>query len=150
MDQGGRSVRGSLDTISRGYSTGLPKLKGKSSALVGAGAGALGIGRTPRGETVAAMYDSAPAFKIANDRGIPNKGSIRSLARNRERMETLMMLPTHKCGTIKFDGDPNKRTIAPLTGEDTTNFMNMGLMSTLRTSKAVSPRDGVGAGEEGG
>ena len=49
-------------------------------------------------------------------------------------------------GTTKFDGDPNKRTIAPLTGEDTTNFMNMGLMSTLRSGKAVSPR----GGEEGG
>ena len=53
-----------------------------------------------------------------------------------------MQMPTHKTGTTKFDGDPNKRTIAPLTGEDVTNFMNMGLMSTLRTAKAVSPREG--------
>ena len=56
---------------------------------MGAGAGSLGL-RTPRGESLGAMYDSAPAFKIANDKGIPNKGSIRSLARNRERMEVLM------------------------------------------------------------
>ena len=46
-----------------------------------------------------------------------------------------MILPNHKSGTIKFDGDPMKRTIAPLTGEDTTNFINMNLMSTLRQGK---------------
>ena len=101
--------------------------------------------RTPRGASLTAMYDSAPAFKIASEKGIPNKGSIRSIARNKERMEVLMQMPNHKSGTTKFDGDPNKRTIAPLTGEDVTNFMNMGLMSTLRAGKAVSPRgDGEG------
>ena len=43
------------------YSTGLPKLKGAS--VMNAGVAALGI-KTPRGHSMAAMYDSAPAFKI--------------------------------------------------------------------------------------
>ena len=53
----------------------------------------------------------------------------------------LMHLPNHKSGTIKFDGDPLKRTIAPLTGEDTTNFINSHLMSTLRQGRSVTNRD---------
>ena len=53
-----------------------------------------------------------------------------------------MILPNHKSGTIKFDGDPLKRTIAPLTGEDTTNFINMNLMSTLRQGKAIGNKGG--------
>lgn len=86
-------------------------------------------------------YASATAFRISPDKGIPNKSSIRSLARNRERLESLMNLPLHKTGNMKFDGDPNKRTIAPLTKEDNTNFANMGLMSTLRAGKSHSKAD---------
>ena len=88
------------------------------------------------------MYDSAPAFKITSDRGIPNKSSIESIRRNRERMETLMTKPSHKTGTLKFDGDPAKRTLHPLTHEDTGNFSNMGLISTLRAGKAFETGSG--------
>ena len=83
-----------------------------------------------------AMYDSAPAFKIDSIRGIPNKSSINAVRRNHERAEALLTRPSHKTGTIKFDGDPTKRTLHTLTHEDTGNFANMGLMSTLRQGRA--------------
>ena len=52
-----------------------------------------------------------------------------------------MALPMHKTGTIKFDGDPGKRTLAPLTKEDTENFVNASLMSTLRADKSFRDED---------
>ena len=127
-------VRNSIENMSAGISTGQPSVRmgARSNALVGGGAGAMGL--TPRGNSLLA-YDSAPAFRITSDRGIPNKASIDSNRRNRERMQTLMVLPMHKSGTVKFDGDPAKRTIHALTHEDTGNFSNMGLISTLRISK---------------
>ena len=116
------------------------------NTLVGAGAGSLGIARTPRGVQIASsMYDSAPAFSISPEKGIPGKGSISQVNRTRERITDLMNLPNHKSGTVKFDGDPLKRTIAPLTGEDTTNFINMNLMSSLRQGGSLS-----GKAKEGG
>ena len=106
---------------------------------MGAGAGSLGIARTPRGVQLASgMYDSAPAFSISPEKGIPGKGSISQVNRTRERITDLMHMPRHKSGTSKFDGDPMKRTIAPLTGEDTTNFINMNLMSTLRQGRSMT------------
>ena len=48
-----------------------------------------------------------------------------------------MALPFHKTGTIKFDGDPGNRSLAPLTKEDTENFVNASLMSTLRVGKSM-------------
>ena len=140
MDGGSVGVRASLDSNqTRGYGTGMPKLRGNavSNPLVGGGVAALGL-KTPRGNSMAAMYDSAPAFKIDAGSGIPGKGSIRDIARNKDRLQTLMSLPMHKTGTAKFDGDPTKRTLAPLTKEDTGNFGNHALMSTLRAGKGVS------------
>jgi len=87
------------------------------------------------------MYDSAPAFKIESTKGIPNKSSINSIRRNRERVEALLTRPMHKTGTLKFDGDPSKRTQHSLTHEDTGNFANMSLMSTLRAGKAFATGD---------
>ena len=90
------------------------------------------------------MYDSAPAFSISPEKGIPGKGSISQVARTSERLADLMHIPNHKSGTCKFDGDPMKRTIAPLTGEDTTNFINMNLMSTLRQGRSMTNKDKEG------
>ena len=76
MEQSG--VRGSLDAPSRGLTTSMPKInKMRGNSLMGAGAGSLGIASTPRGLQLATtMYDSAPAFTISPDKGIPGKGSI--------------------------------------------------------------------------
>ena len=124
------SVRASMDNRN-------PTRSNVQSSLINAGAGSIGI-KTPLSKNMDAAYASATAFRISTDKGIPNKSSIRSLARNRERLESLMNLPMHKTGTLKFDGDPNRRTIAPLTKEDTTNFANMSLMSTLRAGKSYN------------
>ena len=71
-------LRGSIEMPSRGLSQGMPKINKRSvHTLMGAGAGSLGISQTPRGITIAqSMYDSAPAFSISPDKGIPSKGSI--------------------------------------------------------------------------
>ena len=43
-----------------------------------------------------------------------------------------MRRPNHKQGTTKFDPDNCERTVAPLTCEDTQQFCNLSLMSSLR------------------
>jgi len=91
-----------------------------------------------------ALYESAPAFKIDPFRGIPNKSSINAVRRNNERVEALLSRPSHKSGTMKFDGDPGKRTLHTLTHEDTGNFANMELMSTLRQGRAFGSVDKTG------
>lgn len=78
-------------------------------------------------------FDSMPVFQIHTTKGIPDKGLIRTGETSRNRMHSLMKMPTHKQGTSKFDSTQDMRTIAPLTCEDTSQFGNLGLMSTLRS-----------------
>lgn len=44
-----------------------------------------------------------------------------------------MSRPFHKSGTSKFDIAKDARTIAPLTSEDLGQFVNISLMSSLRS-----------------
>ena len=74
-----------------------------------------------------------PAFRITKQ-AIPNKDTMRSYYTNHERIESLMRRPTHKQGTIKFDPESCERSINPLTSEDTSQFCNLGLMSSLRNN----------------
>lgn len=81
--------------------------------------------------------EAQPAFKINTERGIPDGSSIRSNADSRAALDNLVRLPPHKQGTIKFDASKMQRTLSPLTFEDTGQFNNLGLISTLRTSKVA-------------
>jgi hypothetical protein len=83
--------------------------------------------------------EAQPAFKINTERGIPDGQTVRSNADSRAALENLVRLPAHKQGTIKFDAAKMHRTLSPLTFEDTDQFHNLGLISTLRTSK-VAPK----------
>jgi len=71
---------------------------------------------SPKG--MAVDYESMPAFQINATKGIPDKGSIRTLNTSRNRMDSLMKVPMHKQGTSKFDKATHARSIAPLTSED--------------------------------
>jgi len=76
-----------------------------------------------------------PAFKIQTSKGIPDKIQIRTENTSRNRLNSLMRMPNHKLGTIKFDKSVHNRSIAPLTSEDINQFNNLSLMSTLRSSQ---------------
>jgi hypothetical protein len=76
------------------------------------------------------------------DKGIPEGSSVRSPFASRETMENLTKLPTHRQGTIKFDPLSMRRNQSPLTLEDTDQFQNLSLISTLRESKLVPKLNG--------
>jgi len=86
---------------------------------------------SPKG--MASDFESMPAFQINTAKGIPDKGSIRTMNTSRNRMESLMKVPNHKQGTSKFDKSTHSRSIAPLTSEDINQFNNLSLMGTLRS-----------------
>ena len=67
---------------------------------------------------MAADLENMPAFQINAAKGIPDKSSIRTMNTSRNRMDSLMKVPTHKQGTAKFDKSTHARSIAPLTSED--------------------------------
>lgn len=83
-------------------------------------------------------YESMPAFQVNTAKGIPDKSSIRTMNTSRNRMDSLMKVPTHKQGTSKFDKSTHARSIAPLTSEDIHQFNNLSLMSTLRNVQPAS------------
>ena len=64
---------------------------------------------------------------------------MRSIADSRAALDNLVRLPAHKQGTVKFDPAKMQRTLSPLTFEDTDQFHNLNLISTLRSSK-VGPK----------
>lgn len=67
------------------------------------------------------------------DRGIPDGQSSRTHLN--DSLENLVRLPPHKQGTVKFDPKLMYRSLSPLTLEDTQQFHNLGLISTLRQEK---------------
>ena len=84
--------------------------------------------------SIQGISDNTAAFKIGTGYGIPDGKYVRTSDRIAERMESLMRVPRHKSARKKFTGDPADRTIAPLTHEDTTQFANLPLITTLRES----------------
>ena len=86
-----------------------------TNLMSNAGMQSLGLS-SPKG--MAADFDSMPAFQINTSKGIPDKGSIRTMNTSRNRMDSLMKVPSHKQGTSKFDKSTHARSIAPLTSED--------------------------------
>ena len=82
-------------------------------------------------------FESMPAFTVNAGKGIPDKNQIRTTNTSRNRMDSLMSVPKHKSGTMKFDSESDIRTIAPLTSEDIGQFHNLSLMSTLRYTNAA-------------
>lgn len=104
------------------------------------GAQSLGI-KSPNNSGLATMKgisNETSAFTIRHEKGIPDGKIVRSASRKAERMDSLLRRPRHKSGTMKFDGDNMQRTIAPLTYEDTGQFGNLPLISTLREANVTS------------
>ena len=88
-----------------------------SGSLMGSGAMAMGL-TTPKGLSSPIDFESMPAFTVSAMKGIPDKNLIRTNDTSRNRMGSLMRVPTHKTGTHKFDREKDARSIAPLTSED--------------------------------
>ena len=102
-----------------------------SHALQGSAAMSLGLS-SPKGLN-SINFESLPAFTISSNKGIPEKGNIRTNITSRTRLDSLMRVPSHKVGSGKFDREKDSRSIAPLTSEDIGQFHNLSLMSTLRS-----------------
>ncbi len=105
-----------------------------SGALADGGALSLGLSGI-KGISSPLNFESMPAFTIKTAKGIPDKSLIRTGDTSRNRMGSLMRMPQHKQGTEKFDKSVHDRTIAPLTSEDTSQFGNLSLMNSLRTTQ---------------
>ena len=105
-----------------------------SGALAGSAAMSLGLS-SPKGLNSPINFESMPAFTVNTAKGIPDKSLIRTENTSRNRMDSLMRMPTHKSGTTKFDANNDVRSIAPLTSEDIGQFHNLSLMSTLRSKQ---------------
>jgi hypothetical protein len=76
---------------------------------------------------------------VKSTQGIPQHSPIRqSPDERRTSLDKLMQPPKHHVTTMKFDPLTMKRTSYTLTLEDTDQFINLGLLSTLRAPKLSS------------
>jgi len=76
--------------------------------------------------------EAQQTFKIDKDFKIPEISQLRPRESRTERMDSLLSMPLHRSGTIKFNGDMANLTLIPLTQEDKEQSINLPLLNTLR------------------